>query len=64
MAAMNQLERKVYTAWSALPYHGYTACMSCSRMANCCGTSPETRVCLVCFEFKFNCVAPRRRRSV
>lgn len=60
---MTETETRVTLEWKALPYHGYTGCFGCGQHRHCCGVTPETRVCLICFEFTFNCRAPRRRRA-
>jgi hypothetical protein len=62
---MQTLERTTRSEWTALPYHGFGVCANpaCRQVRHLCGTSPTTRVCLDCFEFTYNCCAPRRRSA-
>lgn len=58
----SRVESVVRALWrSEGAYHGYTACFGCGEFAHCCGISALLRVCVVCFEFKFQCRHPRRR---
>jgi hypothetical protein len=53
---------RITLVWRALPYHGFTGCATCGEHRNCCGVNTESRVCLVCFEFVHDGVAPNYRR--
>lgn len=62
MAARLTNEAAVTAQWRSLPYHGFGICPGCGRSRYGCGPNPQSRVCLVCFEFEFNCKPPNFRR--
>lgn len=64
MAARLQGEEFVIALWRDLPYHGFGICANpeCGEARFCCGRNTDSRVCLICFEFEFDCKAPNYRR--
>jgi len=56
------IERSVVANWKALPYQAHCGCATCGRQTYCCGTNPDSRVCVVCFEFEHGERPPNYRR--
>ena len=67
MSTTASFEQHTRFEWRALPYQGHGLCANpaCRRLTYCCGANPQSRICLVCFEFEFGCRAPNfnRRRN-
>lgn len=59
------IETPVQTQFRGLPYAGHGQCANpaCATVGYCRGASPDTRVCIECFEFTYDCRAPRRVRG-
>jgi hypothetical protein len=66
MTAPTAMEKSVTNLWRSLPYQAFGICANpaCGErgVQFLCGKNPHSRVCLVCFEFEFNCTAPNMRR--
>lgn len=60
--AVPRMATEVEGKFGGLPYAGHGVCANplCQTRGWCRGSSPTTRVCIGCFEFTYNCRAPRR----